>query len=362
MSDNNTVNIIVTLSDECARYLIGTSDVDIETCNTAGTARYDNIVKGFKLDGSIRPSNMWLYNERNMLCLYHTPFKIIDAFYAKRLDLYRVRRNNQIIDMDDRSLMLNEKARFIKLIIEDKLNIKNVPRDSVTELLWGKYQFHPSRKHRIILLSHRNLINKRQALKIDEDSERPEEDDDADQRDLEKHLEATVKDLIGPQFFDAINSWSGFTVQDRNECYEYLLRMPISTMTKESYRNLLSSAELIRAEAEKLRNTTVENMWLRDLAAFEAAYEVDRHMEQTKSAETRRLTVTETMIQGKLEESERKYKAMDDRVGDSDNEIEYSTTRDDQGLKIKGSQSQRKNMCRNSSCLQGKSTKTGRGA
>lgn len=336
MSDNNTVNIIVTLSDECARYLIGTSDADIKSCNTVRTARYDNIVKGFKLDGSIRPSNMWLYNERNMLCLYHTPFKIIDAFYTKRLALYGVRRNNQLIDMDDKSLMLNEKARFIKLIIEDKLNIKNVPRDSVTEILWNKYQFHPSRKHRIILLSHRNLINKKQTLRVDDDSERPEEEDDADQRDLEKHLEATVKDLVGAQFFNAINSWNGFTVQDRNECYEYLLRMPISTMTKESYKNLQSSAELIKAEAEKLRNTTVENIWLRDLAAFEAAYEVDRHMEQTKSAETRRLTVTETMIQGKLKEAEHKYTAMPSRTGDSDNEIEYSTTRDDQGLKIKG--------------------------
>lgn len=336
MSDNNTVNIIVTLSDECARYLIGTSSSDIKACNTVGTTRYDNIIKGFKLDGSIRPSNMWLYNEKNMLCLYHTPFKIIDAFYAKRLDLYIVRRNNQIIEMDDKSLMLNEKARFIKLIIEDELNIKNVPRDSVTEILWNKHQFHPCRKHRIALLSHRNIINKKQAAKIDDDAERPEEEDNADQRDLEKHLEATVKDLVGPQFFNAINAWDGFTVQDRNECYEYLLRMPISTMTRESYRNLLSSAELVNAEAEKLRNTTVENIWLRDLAAFEAAYEVDRHMEQTKSAETRRLTVTETMIRGKLEAAERKYTVMPDRTGDSDNEIEYSTTKDDQGLKIRG--------------------------
>lgn len=346
MSDNNTVNIIVTLSDECARYLIGTSSADIKTCNKVGTPKYDNIIKGFKLDGSIRPSNMWLYNEKNMLCLYHTPFKIIDAFYAKRLDLYVVRRNNQIIEMNDKSLIFNEKARFIKLIIEDELNIKNVPRDTVTEILWNKYKFHPYRKHRIALLSHRNIINKKQTVKnnTDTNTEKSEETDNADQRDLEKHLEATVKDLVGPQFFNAINAWNGFTVQDRNECYEYLLRMPISTMTRESYRNLLSSAELINAEAEKLRNTTVENIWLRDLAAFEAAYEVDRHMEQTKSAETRRLTVTETMIREKLEAAEQKYKQIPDRTGDSDNEIEYSTTKDDQGLKIKGEPKQKKEL------------------
>lgn len=56
--------------------------------------------------------------------------------------------------------------------------------------------------------------------------------------------------------------------------YEYLLAMPIGTLTLEKIQELIAEKQKLVDDVEELKNTSPKSLWLKDLDAFEKELDV----------------------------------------------------------------------------------------
>ena len=57
-----------------------------------------------------------------------------------------------------------------------------------------------------------------------------------------------------------------------NESYDYLLKLPIYTLSKEEIDKLLKEKELLLTQHTLLSNQTTKDMWIEELELFEIEY------------------------------------------------------------------------------------------
>ena len=57
-----------------------------------------------------------------------------------------------------------------------------------------------------------------------------------------------------------------------DEEYKYLVRMPMDSVSEENVEKLMNEHKLKQAELDEIKATTVQHMWLRELAALEQEY------------------------------------------------------------------------------------------
>ena len=75
--------------------------------------------------------NFTVLDENGDLKIFENATEIIKYFVAFRINYY-VKRKQYLIDQITKELLvLSNKARFIKMIIDDKLKINNVPRKQI---------------------------------------------------------------------------------------------------------------------------------------------------------------------------------------------------------------------------------------
>lgn len=183
--DENHVYFELTLSDT-VHNLFGT---DIE-----------GLLQVFKLKSSINISNMHAFNTNCKIHKYKTANDIINEFYDVRIIHYAKRKEFLLDKWNNELDVISEKVRFIMMIINNELEIKNVKKD---------------------------VLNAK----------------------LEEH---------------------DFTKQ--KDSYDYLTRMPISTLTKEKVDELTQLEDEITNKIDILEKKTNEELWLDDLTEFEEEY------------------------------------------------------------------------------------------
>jgi DNA topoisomerase-2 len=64
----------------------------------------------------------------------------------------------------------------------------------------------------------------------------------------------------------------GFEHIDGDTEYKYLLKMPMDSVTDENVKHLLSERDTKRAQHQRLRETSIETLWTRDLDELEQEY------------------------------------------------------------------------------------------
>ena len=132
-------------------------------------------------------------DEFGKLKIFDTAEDLLEYFVNFRITFY-VKRKQKLIDKAEKELqVLSNKARFLKLIIENQLEIKNVP------------------KHEIV-----------------------------------SNLEKLEFDKLSGDF-------------------DYLLRMPIWSLTRELYEQILKQLDEIKVELEHVRKLLPKDMYLADL-------------------------------------------------------------------------------------------------
>lgn len=168
-------------------------------------------LNNLKLYSYLHTTNMVLFNEKEQIKKY-TLETIIDDFCKMRY-LYYTKRKNYIISKIEKELkFMSNKERFIKEIIDKKLNIMNVEEDKVI-------------------------------------------------KELEKRgYDKDFKD-------DNEDSESG-----SKNGYEYLLRLQVRTFTSNKVKELNDDIKSLEIKLENVKNTTEKQMWLNDLEEFEAEY------------------------------------------------------------------------------------------
>jgi DNA topoisomerase-2 len=197
-----------------------------EKAGSSANSNMNELEKIFKLSTTLSCANtMNLYDENNKLKKFESPEAILEYYFAHRLTYYAARLKYLISVLEQDLLMLSTRARFILDVIADVVKVRNVPKVEVVKQL-------------IILKYPINVDGK-----------------------------------IIPD-----NDLSYQTVcKDGSGDYDYLISMPIYSLTKEKVDQLMKEKDEQNQKLEILKKKTDKDIWEDDLKQFETDYK--KHMD-----------------------------------------------------------------------------------
>nr|CAG4718231.1 unnamed protein product [Naegleria fowleri] len=186
-------------------------------------AEEDGFYEYFKLYKKFSTSNMVLFREDGTLSEYDSVTDILKQFYPIRLKYYHKRKDYMLEKLRKELDMLSNKVRFILEVINGTIDVKRRKKaDLLNELKTKKYSAYPKEK--------KNST-------ADENNEDENGEDDSE------------NDVL-------------------TDGYNYLLSMPIWSLTAEKVKKLEKEKEDKQKEVETLESTKVEDIWLRELDEF----------------------------------------------------------------------------------------------
>ncbi|KAK9351110.1 DNA topoisomerase [Lipomyces doorenjongii] len=219
----------------------------------------EGLVNRFKLSSTISLNNIVAFDASGRIRKYESVEDILKDFYYVRLEYYQRRKDHLGSVLTAHLDKLSSQARFVKLIIDKQLSIANRKRaDLVVEL--KKLKFPP-------------ISKAKKFGPLEEDEALPDTTDDGDAD------ESSNIDLSS---------------------YDYLLGMPIWSLTRERYEKLLREREAQEQELNTLLKKSAKDMWNHDLDEFEKGWkqfleqdEINRNsvapISQPKKAKQRKL-------------------------------------------------------------------------
>ncbi|KDQ54971.1 hypothetical protein JAAARDRAFT_196340 [Jaapia argillacea MUCL 33604] len=184
----------------------------------------------FKLTTKINTGNMICFDFEGKIKKYKSPEEIIEDFYPIRLAYYQKRKDFMANELQTQLEKLNNQARFVKMIIDKELIVSNRKKvDIVAEL--RKKEFRPFPKPVRAKAAGEN------ADVVDADPEAEE------------------------------------AATGASSDYDYLLGMPIWSLTKEKIEKLLQQSQEKEQELLTLLALTPIEIWNTDLDRFVAEWE-----------------------------------------------------------------------------------------
>lgn len=208
-------------------------------------AEQTGLIKKFKLEASVATSNMMLFDVEGRMKKYDDVEGILTDFYHLRLSYYKKRKSNMADKLMEEFERLDNKVRFIKAVIEERLNIRNRKKaDLLEELRTSGYKVFPK------------TVVKGKSTDASDDDSLPNE---------------SVTDAKGASDYD------------------YLLGMAMWNLTNEKITKL--KAELAEKESElaDLLGKRPEDLWLHDLAELEVVLQMTDNIEQQDASETKKM-------------------------------------------------------------------------
>ena len=128
MSKDTTVDFTIHFSKNKISEL--EAHIDDNNCN--------GIEKILKLQSTVTTTNMHLFNAEEKLCKYETVEHIIDDYYITRLELYNKRKQYLIEQLSQELLVLHNKVRYIREILNDTIDLRKKKKDDVIKMLNDK--------------------------------------------------------------------------------------------------------------------------------------------------------------------------------------------------------------------------------
>ncbi|OJA16788.1 hypothetical protein AZE42_03299 [Rhizopogon vesiculosus] len=226
--DNVNVHFVITMAAK-----------DLEKAEEQG------LIEFFKLTSKINTSNMMCFNFEGKIQKYTSPEEIIEEFYPQRLALIFFAVQDFLAnELQTQFERLSNQARFVKMIVDKELVVSNRKKiDLMAEL--RRLKFRPFPK-----------VAKAKAAGETEDVVQPE-GEDAEAEEVEQDAGSTD--------------------------YDYLLGMPIWSLTKEKIDKLLQQAADKDAELLALLERTPISLWNEDLDAFLKEWEKSCQEYENKS-------------------------------------------------------------------------------
>lgn len=175
-------------------------------------------VKNLKLSSFLFTSNMVLFNEKNQIKKYSIE-DIISSFCEIRFFFYKKRKAFALDNLKKYLRVLENKARFVKEVIENTLNIMNVKEEIIIDTLRSRGY-------------DRNNLN---------------EDQDNNNNDEQQE-------------------------NNNNNGYEYLLRLQVRTFTENKVKQLNDEILSKKNEISILEKTKEKDLWLKDINEFVIEY------------------------------------------------------------------------------------------
>jgi len=191
------------------------------------------LYKELKLESAVHLTNMWLYDASGKLRRYETPEAILEDFMRTRLGVYEARREHQLRELEKEHRLITAKAEFIQAVCEERLDLRGED-DAVAGALRGLGLPELSRG--------------------------------------------------GGESVDVGGGADEGESGDPLAGWKYLLSMPVRSLTEAKRRQLLEEREGVMRKMEELRGSTPISLWIRDLDAFDVAY--DTFLRERAAADT----------------------------------------------------------------------------
>ncbi|XP_064967328.1 DNA topoisomerase 2-like [Musa acuminata AAA Group] len=213
-NDDKTVHFEVTLTEE-----------------NMNIARQEGLEKKFKLTTTIGTTNMHLFDSKGVIKKYDNPEQILEEFFHMRYEFYEKRKKALLDNLELDLLKLDNKARFILGVVRGEIIVSNRKRaDLFLELQQKGFTPMPKKKKGIDAVV---------AGAVEEEEDQEEESPE-----------------VGK---------GGVKASD----YEYLMCMPIGSLTLEKVQELCADKDRLEGEVDELRRTSAKSLWLKELDALE---------------------------------------------------------------------------------------------
>ncbi|GAB1316637.1 DNA topoisomerase 2 [Madurella fahalii] len=224
-NDHRTVHFIIDMEDKHLK-----------------AALDEGLLEKFKLTKTIATTNLVAFNTRGQIQKYENPEEIMEEFYHYRLDMYAKRKKHwlAVYDADHRKLL--NQYRFISEIIDNKLVVaKKKKAVLVKELRDRKYEAFPPK------------------------DDKKKSDDDADEDADEDEASGGARD------------------------YDYLLSMPIWSLTTERLEKLKAQIAAKKAQYDELDALSEKDLWIKDLDEFAAEWDTQLKLDAEITTGIRRM-------------------------------------------------------------------------
>ena len=197
--------------------------------------------KTFNLTSTINIKNMVLFSPEGKLKKYNSIEEILQTFYDLRLQYYHLRKDYMISLLKKEVATLSNKARFIKMVIEDELVIKKKKRavlvNELYELKFDTQTMLNEKKQKTKEELHKELELQNSVNNVDDDNSINvnEGNNNSENEDEQKN---NKKNDIKPKV----------PIKE----YDYLLSMNLWSLTQEKIEELLKQKELKEKELATL--------------------------------------------------------------------------------------------------------------
>lgn len=188
--------------------------------------------KSFRLQSTLQLSNMNAFDANGEICKFVSAESIADSYFPTRLSLYHDRKSVLQSKMEHLSVTLRNKARFIKLVSEGKIDLLR-GQMSKTESFSQLSELGFATARDLEVIKSNNSVRKKNHL-----------------------AESTIKGgEINP-----------------NSDYDYLLKMPLSSLTHEKIDELTTDASKAESNLKDLQSIEPEELWMSDLDKLAAHF------------------------------------------------------------------------------------------
>jgi DNA topoisomerase-2 len=204
--------------------------------------RSTGLERFFKLRSTLATTNMHAFDSENRIQRFDTPQAIADAFFPIRRQLYHDRKSLLESERNHSSTMLRNKARFIEAVTTGKIELVSGKKSKSEASAQLKNLGFATASDLLAIKSDNALAKRRQAL----DQQGPNE-----------------------SIHNELKEGSSSASSD----FDYLLNMPLSSLTVERIIELRKDADRRDEELRHIQATTAEDLWRTDLDSLAATLE-----------------------------------------------------------------------------------------
>ncbi|KAK1752097.1 DNA topoisomerase 2 [Echria macrotheca] len=204
----------------------------------------EGLLEKFKLNKVVGTTNLVAFDTQGRIHKYENPEEIMEEYYGYRLAMYTKRKEHwlKVYHADYRKL--KNQYRFISEIIENKLVVSKKKKPVlVQELRDRKYEAFPPK------------ADEKKAKSAEEENDDVDDDDTS----------AGARD------------------------YDYLLSMPIWSLTLERLEKLKNQIAAKKAEYDELEALSEKDLWCKDLDEFTAEWETQLKLDDEIQTGIRRM-------------------------------------------------------------------------
>ncbi|KAK7541834.1 DNA topoisomerase 2 [Phyllosticta citricarpa] len=197
----------------------------------------------FKLYKPIATSNLVAFDAQGRIQKYATELDILEEFYHIRLKFYEKRKQYMLDEMTKELNKLTNQARFIQMIIDNKLVV--------------------SKKKKLVIVAELKKLGF-DPISKNEAKNQGEGEDVVDEEDSEEDKEPGSND------------------------YDYLLGMAIWSLTQERVEKLLRQIGDKETEIDELIKKSPKDLWTTDLDEFVEEWETQEKLAENEAKESRK--------------------------------------------------------------------------